>query len=94
MGFEPLIDLHEVKALSGNARQHEVAAFKVVGYTAHHPNEAKLKVQEWVRNLEAAPRSKGHIKAVIHRLCQAMHWARVEWKPLRTKLAGIGRRQD
>jgi hypothetical protein len=58
MGFEPLIDLHEVKALSGNAWHHEVAAFKVVGYTAHHPNEAKLKVQEWVRNLEAAPRVK------------------------------------
>ena len=40
-----------------------------------------MHVQEWLRNLEAAPKTKGHIKAVIHRLYEkAMLWEMVEWQ--------------
>ncbi len=40
-----------------------------------------MNVQEWLRNLEAAPKTKGHIKAVIHRLYEkAMLWEMVEWQ--------------
>lgn len=40
-----------------------------------------MQVQEWLKNLEAAPKTKGHIKAVIHCLYEkAMPWEMLEWQ--------------
>jgi integrase len=56
-----------------------------------------MKVQEWLRNLEAAPKTKGHIKAVIHRLYEkAMLWEMVEWQrnPMEfVEIKGISKRR-
>ena len=56
-----------------------------------------MNVQEWLRNLEAAPKAKGHIKAVIHRLYEkAMLWAMVEWQrnPMEfVEIKGISKRR-
>ena len=56
-----------------------------------------MHVQEWLRNLEAAPKTKGHIKAVIHRLYEkAMLWEMVEWQrnPMElVEIKGISKRR-
>jgi len=56
-----------------------------------------MNVQEWLRNLEAAPKTKGHIKAVIHRLYEkAMLWEMVEWQrnPMEfVEIKGISKRR-
>jgi integrase len=56
-----------------------------------------MNVQEWLRNLEAAPKTKGHIKAVIHRLYEkAMLWGMVEWQrnPMEfVEIKGISKRR-
>jgi integrase len=56
-----------------------------------------MDVQEWLRNLEAAPKTKGHIKAVIHRLYEkAMLWEMVEWQrnPMEfVEIKGISKRR-
>jgi integrase len=39
------------------------------------PEVKPAKVQEWLRSLDAAPKTKGHIKALMHRLFEkAMLW--------------------
>ena len=56
-----------------------------------------MHVQEWLRGLEAAPKTKGHIKAVIHRLYEkAMLWEMVEWQrnPMElVEIKGISKRR-
>lgn len=56
-----------------------------------------MNVQEWLRNLEAAHQTKGHIKAVIHRLYKkAMLWEMVDWHrhPMElVKIKGISKRR-
>jgi integrase len=40
-----------------------------------------LKVQEWLKKMDAAPKTKGHVKAFMHRLYEkAMLWEMVEWQ--------------
>ena len=49
-----------------------------------------MKVQEWLRSLDAAPKTKGHIKAVVHCLYEkAMLWEMVEWQWNRMELVEI-----
>lgn len=65
---------------------------------AHRVARVKpMHVQEWLRNLEAAPKTKGHIKAVIHRLYEkAMLWEMVEWQrnPMElVEIKGISKRR-
>jgi hypothetical protein len=39
-----------------------------------------LAVQEWLKKMDAAPKTKGHVKAIMHRLYEkAMLWEMVEW---------------
>jgi len=56
-----------------------------------------VKVQEWLKGLEAAPKTKGHIKAVMHRVFEkAMLWELVEWQrdPMQlVEIKGISKRQ-
>jgi integrase len=56
-----------------------------------------LGVQDWLKNMEAAPKTKGHFKAVMHRLYEkAMLWELVEWQrnPMElVEIKGISKRQ-
>jgi integrase len=56
-----------------------------------------MKVQEWLKGLDLAPKTKGHIKAVMHRLFEkAMLWELVEWQrnPMQlVEIKGISKRR-
>jgi integrase len=56
-----------------------------------------LQVQEWLKKMDAAPKTKGHIKALMHRLFEkAMLWEMVEWQrnPMQlVEIKGISKRQ-
>ncbi len=56
-----------------------------------------MLIQEWLRDLEAAPKTKGHIKAVMYRLYEkAMLWEMVEWQrnPMElVEIKGVSKRQ-
>ncbi len=43
-----------------------------------------LAVQEWLKQMDAAPKTKGHVKAIMHRLYEkAMLWELVECSGIR-----------
>jgi integrase len=56
-----------------------------------------LQVQDWLKNMNAAPKTKGHFKAVMHRLYEkAMLWEMVEWErnPMElVEIKGISKRR-
>ena len=56
-----------------------------------------IQVQEWLKQMNAAPKTKGHIKAIMHRLYEkAMLWEMVEWQrnPMQlVEIKGISKRQ-
>jgi len=56
-----------------------------------------LKVQDWLKKMDAAPKTKGHVKAVMHRLYEkAMLWEMVEWQrnPMElVEVKGISKRR-
>jgi integrase len=56
-----------------------------------------VQVQDWLKNMDAAPKTKGHFKAVMHRLYEkAMLWELVEWQrnPMElVEIKGISKRQ-
>ena len=56
-----------------------------------------LEVQEWLKKMDAAPKTKGHVKALMHRLYEkAMLWEMVEWQrnPMQlVEIKGISKRQ-
>jgi hypothetical protein len=40
-----------------------------------------VQVQDWLKNMDAAPKTKGHVKAIMHRLYEkAMLWEIVDWQ--------------
>ena len=48
---------------------------------AHVARLKPLQVQDWLKKMEAAPKTKGHVKAIMHRLYEkAMLWEIVEWQ--------------
>jgi integrase len=56
-----------------------------------------MLIQSWLRELDAAPKTKGHIKAVMYRLYEkAMLWEMVEWQrnPMElVEIKGVSKRQ-
>jgi integrase len=56
-----------------------------------------LGVQEWLKKMDAAPKTKGHVKALMHRLYEkAMLWEIVEWQrdPMQlVEIKGISKRK-
>ena len=56
-----------------------------------------LQVQEWLKQMDAAPKTKGHVKAIMHRLYEkAMLWELVEWQrnPMQlVEIKGISKRR-
>jgi len=56
-----------------------------------------VKIQEWLKGLDLAPKTKGHIKALLHRLFEkAMFWEIVEWQrnPMElVEIRGISKRR-
>jgi integrase len=56
-----------------------------------------IQVQEWLRQMDAAPKTKGHVKALKHRLYEkAMLWELVEWQrnPMQlVEVKGISKRR-
>ncbi|MGA7155307.1 MAG: site-specific integrase [Acidobacteriaceae bacterium] len=56
-----------------------------------------LQVQEWLKKMDVAPKTKGHIKAIMHRLYEkAMLWEMVEWQrnPMQlVEVKGISKRK-
>jgi integrase len=56
-----------------------------------------VQVQEWLKKMDAAPKTKGHVKALMHRLYEkAMLWEMVEWQrnPMQLiEIKGISKRQ-
>ena len=56
-----------------------------------------VKVQEWLKKMDAAPKTKGHVKAIMHRLYEkAMLWEMVEWgrNPMQlVEVKGISKRK-
>jgi integrase len=65
--------------------------------TARITRMKPVQVQDWLKNMEAAPKTKGHFKAVMHRLYEkAMLWELVEWQrnPMElVEIKGISKRQ-
>jgi integrase len=56
-----------------------------------------VQVQEWLKKMDAAPKTKGHVKALMHRLYEkAMLWEMVEWQrnPMQlVEIKGISKRR-
>ena len=56
-----------------------------------------VQVQDWLKKMDAAPKTKGHVKAIMHRLYEkAMLWEMVEWQrnPMElVEVKGISKRQ-
>lgn len=56
-----------------------------------------VKVQDWLKQMDAAPKTKGHVKAIMHRLYEkAMLWELVEWQrnPMQlVEIKGISKRR-
>jgi integrase len=56
-----------------------------------------LGVQDWLKSMDAAPKTKGHVKAIMHRLYEkAMLWEIVEWQrnPMElVEVKGISKRR-
>ena len=56
-----------------------------------------LKVQNWLKEMDSAPKTKGHVKAIMHRLYEkAMLWEIVEWQrnPMElVEVKGISKRK-
>jgi integrase len=56
-----------------------------------------LGVQDWLKKMDAAPKTKGHVKAIMHRLYgKAMLWEMVEWQrnPMElVEVKGISKRK-
>lgn len=56
-----------------------------------------VQVQEWLRQMDAAPKTKGHVKALMHRLYEkAMMWEMVEWQrnPMQlVEIKGVSKRR-
>lgn len=56
-----------------------------------------VQVQEWLKQMDAAPKTKGHINALMHRLYEkAMLWELVEWQrnPMQlVEIKGISKRR-
>jgi integrase len=56
-----------------------------------------IQVQEWLRKMDAAPKTKGHVKALMHRLYEkAMMWEMVDWRwnPMQlVEVKGISKRR-
>lgn len=56
-----------------------------------------VQVQEWLKKMDSAPKTKGHIKALMHRLYEkAMLWELVEWQrnPMQlVEVKGISKRR-
>lgn len=65
--------------------------------TTHLSRMKPLKVQNWLKEMDAAPKTKGHVKAIMHRLYEkAMLWEMVEWQrnPMQlVEIKGISKRQ-
>jgi len=69
-----------------------------VKWGATHITRMKpLQVQDWLKKMDAAPKTKGHVKAIMHRLYEkAMLWELVEWQrnPMQlVEIKGISKRQ-
>ena len=67
-----------------------------VGNNPRHPNEA-AQSSGVLKNMDAAPKTKGHFKAIMHRLYEkAMLWELVEWQrnPMElVEVKGISKRR-
>jgi integrase len=65
--------------------------------TTHITRMKPVKVQEWLKNMDSAPKTKGHVKAIMHRLYEkAMLWEMVEWQrnPMElVEVKGISKRR-
>ncbi len=65
--------------------------------TTHITRMKPLQVQDWLKKMDAAPKTKGHVKAIMHRLYEkAMLWELVEWQrnPMQlVEIKGISKRQ-
>ncbi|MGD0445510.1 MAG: site-specific integrase [Edaphobacter sp.] len=65
--------------------------------TTHITRMKPVKVQEWLKNMDSAPKTKGHVKAIMHRLYEkAMLWEMVEWQrnPMQlVEVKGISKRK-
>jgi integrase len=65
--------------------------------TSHITRMKPLAVQEWLKQMDAAPKTKGHVKAIMHRLYEkAMLWELVEWQrnPMQlVEVKGISKRR-
>jgi len=102
--------LMEIKqSRPGEQCDHELSYGTVVSYLsvlkhirakwgATRLNRVKpVAVQEWLRGMKAAPKTKGHMKAILHRLYEkAMLWEMVELQrnPMElVEVKGISKRQ-
>ena len=65
--------------------------------TTHISRIKPVKVQKWLKKMDAAPKTKGHVKAIMHRLYEkAMLWELVEWQrnPMElVEVKGISKRR-
>jgi integrase len=65
--------------------------------TTHITRMKPVKVQEWLKDMDSAPKTKGHVKAIMHRLYEkAMLWEMVEWQrnPMElVEVKGISKRR-
>lgn len=74
-----------------------ISQLRVKWGSTHITRIKPLQVQEWLKKMDAAPKTKGHVKALMHRLYEkAMLWEMVEWQrnPMQlVEIKGISKRK-
>ena len=86
-----------IELLDGNVvpQRHQTGSAKWGG--ARITRIKPVQVQEWLKKMDAAPKTKGHVKALMHRLYEkAMLWEMVDWQrnPMQlVEIKGISKRR-
>lgn len=106
---ERLLEIKQLRPGDRNAAEGDLSYATVTSYlsvikqvrvkwgTTRLTRIKPVQVQEWLKKMDSAPKTKGHIKALMHRLYEkAMLWELVEWQrnPMQlVEVKGISKRR-
>lgn len=106
---ERLLEIKQLRPGDRNAAEGDLSYATVTSYlsvikqvrvkwgTIRLTRVKPVQVQEWLKKMDSAPKTKGHIKALMHRLYEkAMLWELVEWQrnPMQlVEVKGISKRR-
>jgi integrase len=106
---ERLLEIKQLRPGDRNAAEGDLSYATVTSYlsvikqvrvkwgTTRLTRIKPVQVQEWLKKMDAAPKTKGHVKALMHRLYEkAMLWELVDWQrnPMQlVEIKGISKRR-